>query len=286
MNVRTVKQLFKENLGVFYTPNELSQITYWVLEECLQTDRIDLMLNPLQNLTDKQQKKIEKIMSQLAKHQPIQYILGKAEFMDLELRVNKSVLIPRPETEDLVHWITEIYWQQAQNPLRILDIGTGSGCIALALKNAFPQAEVWASDIDEKALTVAEKNAQKNKLSVSFVQNDITQKENWLRDQTWDIMVSNPPYIPYAEQFLMSANTAFEPEKALFVPDADPLLFYRTIAEFALKNLSPEGKLFFELNENYAQTTQALLQKMGFREVVLHKDLQEKYRMLVASLHQ
>jgi len=221
--------------------------------------------------------KIQKIVFRLKEFEPIQYILGETEFYGLMLIVNPSVLIPRPETEELVQWIT-----QSKLPVnaRILDIGTGSGCIALALKNQLKNTEITGVDISEMALEVADKNAAINNLEVNFFRADILKWED-IRWKTFDIIVSNPPYIRESEKQQMHANVLeYEPPNALFVTDNDPLVFYRTIAAFAKKHLAENGKLFFEINENLGLQVSKLLLEYGFRDIEIRKDINGKNRMV------
>jgi release factor glutamine methyltransferase len=220
---------------------------------------------------------IQKIVFRLKKFEPIQYILGETEFYGLKIKVNPSVLIPRPETEELVQWIT-----QSKLPVnaRILDIGTGSGCIALALKSLLKNAEVFGVDVSENALVVARQNAIENSLDVVFFQSDIL---NW-KECEWkiyDVIVSNPPYIRESEKKQMHANVLeYEPSNALFVNDNDPLVFYRAISVFSKKYLAKNGKLFFEINENLGLEMNELLLEYGFRYIEMRKDINDKTRMV------
>jgi len=213
----------------------------------------------------------------LKKHVPIQYILGETEFYGLPFRVNDSVLIPRPETEELVDWIRSE--NNRNEALNILDIGTGSGCIAIALKHEFPNAAVEAFDISDKALETARSNAGLNKLDVEFSKVDILNVAD--QSKKWDIIASNPPYIPELEKSEIEANVLeHEPHLALFVPDNDPLLFYRHIALFAKKQLNPNGKLYFEIHRDYGKECMELLASLGFSEIELRKDISGNNRMI------
>jgi len=213
----------------------------------------------------------------LKNFEPIQYILGETEFYGLKLAVNPFVLIPRPETEELVQWIIK---SQLPENCKILDIGTGSGCIALALKNELKNAEVFGTDISENALVVARQNAIKNNLDVDFFQADILkwEKIDW---KTFDVIVSNPPYIRESEKKLIHPNVInHEPASALFVADSNPLVFYRSIAIFAKKQLSGNGLLFFEINENLGSEMKKMLICFGFSEIEIRKDINRKNRMV------
>lgn len=209
-------------------------------------------------------------VEQVAEGRPVQYVLGKTEFCGMELAVDERVLIPRPETEELVQWIVN----EHVGAIRILDIGTGSGAIAIALKKALPLAEVTAMDISQSALELALDNALKNRISIRFIESDILTLP---LPGTFDIIVSNPPYIPADERERMASHVVdYEPSMALFVPNDDPLLFYRAIVERATR----ETWLYFEVHENYAQVTKELLEKQGFTNIELCNDLNGKPRML------
>lgn len=221
--------------------------------------------------------KIEEIVSRLKNYEPIQYILGETDFYGLKLIVNPAVLIPRPETEELVQWIIK---SNLPGNSKILDIGTGSGCIALAIKSQLKNAGVFGIDISEKALEVARQNAVKNNLEVGFFQNDILRWEEF-ECKNYDVIVSNPPYIRESEKALMHSNVLnYEPENALFVTDGDPLVFYRSIAAFAKKYLFKNGLLFFEINENLGVEMNEMLVDFGFKDIEIRKDINGKNRMI------
>jgi release factor glutamine methyltransferase len=223
--------------------------------------------------------KIKSIVARLKQFEPIQYILGETYFFGLQLKVTPTVLIPRPETEELVDLIIR---GNSDGNLTILDIGTGSGCIAIALKSRLNKAEISGIDISEKALKIARKNGTLNRLNVQFFQADILnwQKYDW---PFFDVIVSNPPYVTKSEKELMHKNVLdFEPSNALFVDDTDPLLFYRTIAQFALEKLNPNGKIYFEINENFGPETKSLLAGFGFTEVDIVTDIHGKNRFVKA----
>ena len=213
-------------------------------------------------------------------NKPIQYILGVTEFYDLPFYVDDSVLIPRPETEELVHWILDDY--HGLSP-RIIDIGTGSGCIPVALAKNLPLAKVLAADISETALATAHKNALRNSVTVEFLKMDIL--SDALPDfGRFDLIVSNPPYVTVEQMDRMEANVLdYEPHIALFVPQTDPLIFYRAISRFAGKQLEPGGNLYFEINESLAAETANAVEEFGFT-VEVKKDINGKYRMLKAKL--
>ena len=229
-----------------------------------------------------------KIHQKLIQGIPLQYILGETEFYDLIVKVNQSVLIPRPETEELVDWalITSRIINGETEILKLLDIGTGSGCIAISIKKYIPLADITAIDISEAALNIARQNADLNQIEINFIQDDIFKPTNLeLINSKYDLILSNPPYVTEAEKDQMLDNVLnHEPHIALFVPDNDPLVFYRAIADFALNHLKINGFLFFELNEKFGKETINLLKEKGFKEIELRQDMGGKDRMIRAVL--
>jgi len=233
-------------------------------------------------LNSSQLKKLEDIRTRLLAHQPIQYVVGMTYFYGLKFKVNPAVLIPRPETEELVDLILKDH--KKREKLHILDVGTGSGCIPIALKVNAPTCQVSALDISSEALKVAVENANLNQVVVHFHQLDILEKENWDQLPTFDIIVSNPPYIPETEKKLMARNVLdHEPEIALFVPDEDPLVFYRILTQFAKKHLNHDGHLYFETNEYNTPQVRALCVQAAFTNIEIHQDLQNKNRIVKAK---
>ncbi len=223
--------------------------------------------------------KIKSIVARLKQHEPIQYILGDTYFFGLQLKVTSAVLIPRPETEELVDLILH---ETVDEPGTVLDIGTGSGCIALALKSRLKNASISGVDISENALEIARENGILNGLDVQFFQADILnwQKYDW---PVFDVIVSNPPYVTESEKKLIHKNVLdFEPSNALFVEDTDPLLFYRTIAQFALEKLNPKGRIYFEINEKFGTETQNMLAGFGFTNIKIVTDIHGKNRFVKA----
>lgn len=233
---------------------------------------------------DVPQDDVKKIASRLKQQEPIQYVLGQADFCGRSFMVDRHVLIPRPETEELCRWVIETYRENvAECDATILDIGTGSGCIAVTLAAELPDARVTAWDVSPEALAMACGNARQNGVNVTFEQHDILNVST-LNVQSFDCIVSNPPYICYKERVRMEANvTDYEPHIALFVPDDDPLLFYRSIARYAYDALKPGGHLFFEINPCYAQDLLELLHTMSFHDIVLRNDTYGKPRMTDAQ---
>lgn len=280
MTLKNIQELYQETLKDLYPISEIDSLFYLVAEKLLKQDKIHLQFSKNDLLKDEESKKFQQVLSDLKTSKPIQYILEEAYFYDLHLYVNEHVLIPRFETEELVEWILErVKDKEIQS---ILDIGTGSGCIPLALKNSLPQVEIFGMDVSEEALKVARINARKNDLFIHWVLQDILILEDWGLTEKLDIIVSNPPYIPFDEKKLMSANVLdYEPPLALFVEDKNPLIFYERIAYFALKHLKEGGFLFFEMNEFNAQRVKSMLKDKGFSKVFVKKDINEKERMIL-----
>jgi release factor glutamine methyltransferase len=257
--------------------------------------RVDVALNPNFELSDAEVEKWNAILLDLLKEKPIQYITGEAWFYGLRFEVNENTLIPRPETEELVEFILKetSNFQLPASSLNILDIGTGTGCIPILLKANLPQANVSAIDVSEKALDVAKRNADLNKVEINFIQANILEVEdlsilstsNSQLPASIDIIVSNPPYVRNLEKQEIKKNVLdYEPHLALFVEDTDALLFYRKIAQLALKNLSPNGLLFFEINQYLGKETLELLESLGFKNIELKKDIYRNDRMIRCSI--
>lgn len=273
MKLKIFYQNIVRQLQEVYVLEEAQQIARLLLEEYGYAPK-DLILDPEANLDEKQ---IAQKLAKLLHFEPIQYVLGNTFFYENTFLVNPNVLIPRPETEELVDQIRK----ENPNAKTILDIGTGSGCIAISLAQKL-NAKVWAWDISEKALEVAQKNAQQIGVEVFFDQKDILKKP--IFDQKFEIIVSNPPYVTESEKKLMQKNVLdFEPYLALFVSDHDPLLFYRHIADFAVSNLEKNGKIYLEINEEFGQKTAELLAERGFEELKIGKDFRGKDRFVSAK---
>jgi len=257
---------------------------FFILTEYLHNlKRVDVALNPNFELSDAEVEKWNIILADLQQEKPIQYITGEAWFYGLRFEVNENTLIPRPETEELVEWIIESQKSKVKSQkLEILDIGTGSGCIPTSLKANLPQANVSAIDVSEKALEVAKRNAISNKVEINFIQTNILEVEDL--NQYFDIIVSNPPYVRNLEKEEIKKNVLdYEPHLALFVEDTDALLFYRKIAQLALKNLAPNGLLFFEINQYLGKETVELLENLGFKNIELKKDMYGNDRMVKST---
>jgi release factor glutamine methyltransferase len=280
--VKDVYQEFRSALKSVYDASEIEALTNMVLSGITGFSKAKLKAFPDTLLTTEQMARASTILTDLQTGKPLQYILGHTEFYGLSFQVNSAVLIPRPETEELVEWIIET--QQQQNPGGILDIGTGSGCIAISLKKHLPLSHVSAIDVSVDALVVARQNALLNNVDVRFYEaNALNLVNAQVTEQLYQVIVSNPPYVTPADKELMHKNvTAFEPHTALFVSQNNPLLFYNAIADFARSHLITGGYLFFEINENYGQETIQLLTDKSFSNIKLRKDMSGRDRMIRA----
>jgi release factor glutamine methyltransferase len=284
MKIKEYKTKFIAELLPFYDEMEAESFFYLILENQRQLRRIDLALDIDLQFSAEEILIWNVILEKLQLEIPIQYILGTTHFYGLEFNVNENVLIPRPETEELVEWIisSAVNMPKFTN-LKILDIGTGSGCIAISLAKNISDAQVFAIDISEKALATAKENADLNEVAVAFIQRNILETNDL--EQQFDIIVSNPPYVRNLEKAEIKSNVlANEPHLALFVEDNDALIFYRKIAELATKNLSLEGKLFFEINQYLGKETVELLEKMHFKNIELRKDIYGNDRMISCNI--
>lgn len=293
MVIKKYKNRFLEELSSLYDEKEIESFFYLTLEKLHQKKRIDLALQPDLSMDETQLTQWETVLTELKTYKPIQYILGETEFYGLPFLVNENVLIPRPETEELVELIinNEKKEKREKAKVNILDIGTGSGCIPISLKKNLPSAEVFAIDVSPNALEVAQKNAEINRVEVNFIEANILLTDslalptrNSQLATTFDIIVSNPPYVRNLEKAEINPNVLeFEPHLALFVEDNDALLFYRKITELAKNHLSENGKLYFEINQYLGKETVALVESYGFKNVLLLKDIYGNDRMISAS---
>jgi release factor glutamine methyltransferase len=284
MTIKHYRDQFIQELTPLYDAGEAESFFYLILEANHQLKRIDIALQPELVLSTSELETWNLILEQLKKEIPIQYILGTTHFYGLEFEVNSAVLIPRPETEELVDWIVQkSKIKNQKSKIKILDIGTGSGCIAISLAKNLPNAEVFALDVSEKALAIAKKNAELNQVAIQFIHQSILQTEDL--GQQFDIIVSNPPYVRHLEKQEIKKNVLDnEPHLALFVADDNALIFYLKIAELAQKNLSTTGQLYFEINQYLGQETLDLLQEMGFKDAVLRKDIYGNDRMIQCTI--
>lgn len=279
MTLPEIKNLYLEKLEPLYPQTEINSFFYLLLEHHFTIRKVDLALKP--ELMKKQwpEEKFNKALNELLLERPIQYILGTTEFAGLTFKVDENVLIPRPETEELVQWILDTIGSRRQ--LKILDIGTGSGCIPVTLALNLPGAEIHALDISEKALSLAQENTIVLGARVNFSALDILSAEKL--EDNYDVIVSNPPYVRLSEKSQMRGNVLkHEPEIALYVSDEDPLLFYRKIASLSREALNENGMLFLEINENLAKVTSEMLSKLTFQNIEVKKDLYGKNRMVRA----
>lgn len=270
----TYRELWR-TLEPLYGNGEARAVTDYVLDVCFGLSKADILCGAIDEMTAEKTTELNKIFGRLMEGEPVQYVLGRAEFSGRWFNVRPGVLIPRPETEELCAWITAD--SKASGSPKVLDIGTGSGCIAITLQLDMPESKVTAWDISADALDVARENAQQLCANVNFVKQDAL---NAKPEGEWDVIVSNPPYICEKEKKDMAVNVLeHEPHKALFVPDADPLLFYRAITRLAMQTLSKDGRLYFEINPIYADDTCRMMRAEGMTAVELRSDMYGKQRM-------
>ncbi len=308
MDWQQAQQELTQELTPLHGEREAAVIADWVMEHLTGKKRPDRLINKNQPLTSAQNLSYKQYLDQLLRCQPVQYVLNESWFYGMRLYVDPAVLIPRPETEELVEWVLETirtFRPQLATPLHptsspvaaalsgppafgdpvsLLDVGTGSGCIAIAIAKHLPNLQVHACDVSTDALAVAKRNATDQQVDIRFHHLDFLdpQQRDSLPLLSW--LVSNPPYIPVSERTEMAAHvTEAEPSLALFVPDSDPLLFYRTLADFALEHLAKEGLLFAEIHEAMGNPVKQLLQDKGFKDIVLRQDLNGRDRMIKAT---
>ena len=286
----TNKQIYRQflhQLEQIYSSLEAMTITDWTFETVAGLKRSDLIKNPDQVVENKIILQLNSCLTELMQHKPIQYVLGEAWFFKIKFKVNDQVLIPRPETEELVQLILDDYnnkkySQESGKILSILDIGTGSGCIAIALKNNLTNSVVHATDVSESALEIAKENALNLKAKINFISLDFLNENSWHQLPNIDIIISNPPYIPFEEKKILDKNvTHYEPHQALFVTDSSPFIFYEKIAAFGKKHLLANGKIFVEFHEDFAIQTAAIFEVDYLVET--KKDIFGKDRMLIIN---
>ncbi|SJZ47123.1 peptide chain release factor N(5)-glutamine methyltransferase [Sediminibacterium ginsengisoli] len=280
MTISQANQLLLSTLNMSYPGNEASAIANLVMEELTGKTKAYRLLHSQDNLSESDQQRFKRYLAGLEKGSPVQYVLGEAWFGGLRFHVTEATLIPRPETEELVEEVIAY-----QTKIRkLLDIGTGSGCIPVTIKKRLPAVSVSAIDVSTPALAVAKSNAERHQADVNFMQFDFLREDTWTELGIFDAIVSNPPYVKESESVTMLHHVLnHEPHLALFVPDADPLLFYRKIALFGKSHLTPGGMLFLEINEALGRETQALLEEYGYT-TTLKKDFYGKDRMILATL--
>ena len=278
--VKDIRKYYCEQLCSIYDKEEANAMILILFDHYFKIDRVRMALEPNLRLSESEMLTFHFAVKDLLKNKPLQYIIGETEFCDLKFKVNENVLIPRPETSELVHLIAKSQQTTDNSQLTILDIGTGSGCIAIILAKQLPQSQVYALDISEKALCVAKDNAYINNVDITFIHDDILSLRNKIETK-FDIIVSNPPYVRDLEKAEMRDNVLnWEPHNALFVSDDDPLIFYRNILEFAKTHLKENGEVWFEINEYLGKEMKDLCCEMGFSNVNIYKDFREKERFL------
>jgi release factor glutamine methyltransferase len=284
MKIKQYRTQFIKELSLLYDAYEAESFFYLILENKHKLRQIDLALNHELAFSDADLDVWSVFLKELKKEVPVQYLLGKTNFFGLDFEVNQNVLIPRPETEELVEWIiNENKHNDKLKKLKILDIGTGSGCIAVSLAKNLPNAEVYAMDVSKKAINTAKKNALNNHVEITFILKNVLELEILKSD--YDIIVSNPPYVRNLEKQEIKKNVLdYEPHLALFVDDNDALVFYQKITELAQKNLVENGQLYFEINQYLGKEMIELLEKMDFRDIELRKDIYDNDRMIKGNV--
>lgn len=276
---------FIKKLETIYDGREAENISDWIFERTTGMKRWERKVNPHKEIKNSEYQQLQKYLQELLKHKPVQYVLNESWFYKRKFFVNEDVLIPRPETEELVEWVVSGFDLQNPDdskPTNILEIGSGSGCISISLKKELPGAHVTAIDISAKALEVAKKNAGELNAEINFLQIDFLDETKWDSISECDIIVSNPPYIPFNEKEGLKKNVIdFEPELALFVEDNDPFIFYKKIARFSETHLKKEGKIYVEISEIKAEEIKGVFEKEGF-VATIKKDIYGKERMIKA----
>jgi release factor glutamine methyltransferase len=285
MRLKDVQDIFHKELDAIFGKNEVSSFFNILISHYLKLNRIALVLEPDLTISKEEEQPLFEALSRLKHEEPIQYIIGETEFYGLPFKVNEHTLIPRPETEELVDWIIKCHSEQSEeSKLNIIDIGTGTGCIAISLAKNLPNARVYALDVSEEAIKIAKQNAALNKVDIHFIKADILSNETWnleFKNLKFDIIVSNPPYVRNLEKQEIKNNVLkHEPHLALFVEDTNPLQFYKAITDFAIDKLVKNGLLFFEINQYLGDETKRLLQDKGFLEIELRPDIIGNNRML------
>ena len=281
----TLKELYRNyllQLQGIYPLSEATVITDRAFETIAAVKRADLVKDPTRQLNNRTMQQLNNAFTQLLQHKPIQYVLGEAWFYNLKLKVNENVLIPRPETEELVELVITGRKSQITDPA-VLDIGTGSGCIAIAIKKNMPAAKVSAIDVSKAALKIAVENAAQHNAHIDFIEMDLLDEAKWDQLPQYNIIISNPPYIPLKEKRKLARNVAgYEPELALFVPDKNPLLFYEKIAAFGRSHLNSNGKIYLETHEDLAKEVKALFND-HYSYAEIKKDMFGKERMIIVA---
>jgi len=281
--IQQINNQLKNKLKNVYSNAEIQQLLFLIYKKAANLSKIQVLTNYEMQIPEHNYNEITDIANRLANNEPIDYIIGETEFFNLQFIVNPSVLIPRPETEELVHWVLTDYNKKQ----KILDIGTGSGCIAVSLAKNMQNAEVFAVDISKQALETAKKNAQNNGVKINFAECNILNADYTLLPQGIDIIISNPPYVRQSEKTFIKPNVLdYEPELALFVTDNNPIVFYKEIALTGKKILNNNGLIFFEINEALAKEVKNMLEELQYSQIEIRKDINGKERMVKAMLTQ
>lgn len=284
MILKDIQNIFHQELDAMYGADEVGSFFNMLIDFYLGLNRITLVLDPKYAVTKVEEQPLFEALSRLKLDEPIQYIIGETEFYGLPFKVNQNTLIPRPETEELVEWVLNELSDKKDQSLKILDIGTGTGCIAISLAKNLPNAQVFALDVSSRALKIAKENAKLNAVSIRFIEDSILDlKQELLINETdfFDVVVSNPPYVRDREKVEIKNNVLqHEPHLALFVKDENPLLFYKAISEFAVQKLKPNGLLFFEINQYLGAEMEALLHAYAFKNCVMKRDMCGNQRMI------
>jgi release factor glutamine methyltransferase len=285
LTIKDLKNTFVTQLSEVYPSEKVESFFIILSEYYLNYTRLQTVLNKDESLSEEIIKKFENAISRLIRQEPVQYICGKTEFYSLPFKIDEHTLIPRPETEELVHWIIDDENKNHKRSKSLLDIGTGSGCIAIALAKNLKHLDVSALDLSPKALVTAHKNSVFNGVQVIFFELDILNAQKL--PQQYDIIVSNPPYVRELEKPSMQSNVLeYEPKSALYVTDKDPLVYYRKIARLANQQLTGDGRLYFEINEYLSDELKELLETEGFANIEVRKDIFGKDRMIKCSVHE
>lgn len=280
--ISAAKKYFFDRLEAIFSPSEMKSMWTQIICKRMNWTPTELLLKQHERLSESDLLFVRSFVKGLLQQEPFQYLLGETSFFGLTILCDSRALIPRPETEELVDWVRS----SVKNPTEILDLCTGSGCIALALKSMFPTANVSAIDLSKDALDLARENARNLALTLQFYQQDVLKLDVDFTHEfpEFDVIISNPPYIPNQERVTMSAHVLqHEPEMALFVEDADPILFYKKILDFADLNLKSDRLLFFELHESFGQQVKSYAESKSFKEIEIREDLQGKARMMKAQ---
>lgn len=285
MRLKDIQDVFHKELDAIFGANEVNSFFNILISHYFKLNRITLVLDPDLTISKEEEQPLFEALSKLKQEVPIQYIIGETEFFGLPFNVNEHTLIPRPETEELVEWIKKCHSERSdESELNILDIGTGTGCIAVSLAKNLPNAQVYALDVSEEALKIAKHNAELNTVEVQFLKADILNSSTWnsiFENLEFDIIVSNPPYVRKLEKIEIKNNVLnHEPHLALFVEDDNPLQFYKAITEFAVNNLKEKGRLFFEINQYLGKEMIQLLENYHFSDIELKQDIFGNNRMI------